>query len=366
MKQKFLQTIFLFLFLGVIYLGSSSYSNNNASKMSSNSTVGCGGGGCHSTLSNARCNITVTGFPDSTTYVPGQVYPVTINVKGSAPSTKVGINFSVTGGTISGLGPMGALTLVNSTSARHTTPSSFAVSGANRVFNYTFNWTAPSSTSGNIVLFASANAVDGNNTTSGDFYGTYKSNNAPFSLDYLSFTTQTKANEVSLNWVTNREDNIDYFSLERSNDGINFFEVEKFNALGDINNGRIYSGKDYPKYSDDYYYRLKIVSNAGDFTFGPTKLVSFNNGAKFEAISFPNPVMAGNAVHLNVFNNKSEKVEVFVMDTRGILISKETYDANKGTNYLHIASSVFRRPGMYYIEVRPSTGGKISLKHLAN
>jgi hypothetical protein len=357
MKKKFLQLLFPATVLGIIYIGTSSYSNNNSSIMSSNSQIGCNTGTCHGASIPALCNISVTGFPDPLSgYNPGSVYPVTINVSAAGKSA-AGINFSVSAGTISGLGA--GLTLVNSTSARHTTPKALVSSAT----TFTFNWTAPSTAVANINLYIAANGVNLNGTRAGDAWNVY-SISSPLSIEYLNFDAASKANEISLDWKTSKEVDLDYFIIEKSLDGIEFDSVTMYNALGNANIGRNYTHKDYPQHSDDYYYRLKIVNKDGSFGYSQTKKVIFDNGARFEVLAFPNPNASGEYVNLNVFNNKSETMEVSVTDIKGLVIYNKVEPAIKGTNYLQVKSVL--PPGIHFIKVAPKNSSPFIIKQLTN
>lgn len=116
---------------------------------------GCGS--CHGNSASAATTITLTGLP-ATGYVAGTTYPVTLTITNA---TKVGAGFDLnfSGGTISNAP---AQTMVMGTELHHTAMKAMVAGSA----SWNFSWTAPAAAA--VTLDISGNAVNGNNSDSGD------------------------------------------------------------------------------------------------------------------------------------------------------------------------------------------------------
>lgn len=95
----------------------------------------------------------------------------------------------------------------------------------------------------------------------------------PLPVELISFSAQHKYTHNEIKWETASETNNDYFSLEVSNDGINYKEIEKVKGAGNSNQPIKYSVKDYDIQEGVVYYRLKQVDfNGNSETFSPVAL----------------------------------------------------------------------------------------------
>ncbi len=125
---------------------------------------------CHGGGSSATSGITVTAVPAFTLneYMPDSTYKISVDVSASGFS-KFGFACEILDSANKNCGNMfGAGTGVkfqNAFNARknavHTAPKS------GTTVSFTFSWTAPPS--GKVIIYSAANAVNGNNNTTGDF-----------------------------------------------------------------------------------------------------------------------------------------------------------------------------------------------------
>ena len=52
----------------------------------------------------------------------------------------------------------------------------------------------------------------------------------PLPLNFISFTAERKTNYTLLKWTTANEQNVDHFAIERSNDGVRFYDIGRIAA----------------------------------------------------------------------------------------------------------------------------------------
>ncbi len=131
----------------------------------------------------------------------------------------------------------------------------------------------------------------------------YEMSALPISLLYFS----AKANPdrtVNLNWSTTSEYNSDYFTIERSKDGVHFDGLRKIPSAGNSNTRKDYTTIDDHPYEGSSYYRLKQTDKDDKSTLSKIERVYFGDTQFFATVA-PNP--ARDEVQLRIdgtINNK--------------------------------------------------------------
>lgn len=132
-------------------------------------------------------------------------------------------------------------------------------------------------------------------------------------IELVDFTANEKSGKVELDWTTATETNCDYFSVERSLDGINFYEIGKIAAAGNSTGMKNYSMMDEEPVTGINYYRLHQVDFDGKSSNGPVKSVYFGSNSTLSIF----PSLTSNEVTVKLNDNKihlgNARVEVFDM-----------------------------------------------------
>ena len=81
-------------------------------------------------------------------------------------------------------------------------------------------------------------------------------NSSPLPIELISFQGSCNENKIMLNWSTASETNNDFFTLEKSQDGINFQPFTFIDGAGNSNKILNYTAADFNPYSGTSYYRL--------------------------------------------------------------------------------------------------------------
>jgi sugar lactone lactonase YvrE len=105
-------------------------------------------------------------------------------------------------------------------------------------------------------------------------------------LNLLSFTGTKNNSGNLLEWKTANEINTKAFTIERSNDGINFIGIGNVNASGNVNAN--YNFTDADKYNGIVYYRLKMIDVDGRFTY--SNIIKLSTLNLQLSTLYPNPV----------------------------------------------------------------------------
>ena len=133
-------------------------------------------------------------------------------------------------------------------------------------------------------------------------------------LKLISFSGKALKGTIQLTWQTSDEVNTNYFELQRSFNGKDFFEIATEKAIGQGSN--FYHSIDRQPQAGKNYYRLKILDKDGRVTYTLILTITTDNSAaKFTM--YPNParnvlVLAcsgtnGSAV-ITIYNQSGQKV----------------------------------------------------------
>lgn len=134
-------------------------------------------------------------------------------------------------------------------------------------------------------------------------------------VDMIYFNAEKSENDVVLEWATGSEKDNDFFSVQRSLDGINFTTLGTVNGNGTSLSLESYGYVDKAAPKATLYYRLAQHDIDGDVTHSPIKIV--RNDLDMEISVVPNP-FANNA-KLNVSGATGE-IQLKIYDINGKLV----------------------------------------------
>lgn len=159
-------------------------------------------------------------------------------------------------------------------------------------------------------------------------------------LKLLSFAASPDPAGALLTWETSDEVNTDYFSIERSNNGVDFSPVGKLSTTG-INKGNTnkYQYIDKNATSGLLYYRLKMIDLDKTFTYSAVQKVTV--GEKANIILYPNP-----ADHMITLKGVAKYSKARVTDMAGLTLITSNINGDELT--LDVSRL---KPGMYLLQV---------------
>jgi hypothetical protein len=197
-------------------------------------------------------------------------------------------------------------------------------------------------------------------TNTSDF-GTYAAARgaSPLPINLLSFDAKpNKEKQVDVYWQTASEVDNDYFTVERSKDGINFQPVKIVKGAGNTTAQRNYQTLDEKPYHGISYYRLKQTDYDGKSSYTGSVPVSIKDDADFDFAMYPNP--ADNT--LNIFPSLEDdaSARLIIYDSvNNIVFDKELtyYDAVNQIDISNLAS------GVYFCSMKVGTE-KVQMKRL--
>lgn len=262
--------------------------------------------------------------------VAGQTYNVSFYIslqdKSYRVSNNIGIYISVSAPSSAGSGPLPLIPQINETN----------------VINDIVNWTLISGTYtaiGGEEYITIGNFYDDISTTtainpSGNgAYATFyliedvcvtpqggMGCNTPLPVELLDFYGEGKEYYNQLHWITASEINNDYFTIEKSNDASNFYEIGIVLGAGNSNKMIKYQLADENLIESTNYYRLKQTDYNGDHSY--SKIIAIKN--KTENISvYPNPF--NNKVNINIKDYDTENVTIEIYSVAGEMVMLKNF-----------------------------------------
>jgi hypothetical protein len=175
----------------------------------------------------------------------------------------------------------------------------------------------------------------------------------PLGVTFVDFKAELMDRNARLIWSTASEINSDYFSIERSIDGLNFDVVGTVSAAGTSQTLLEYEFIDFNAFStnDHFYYRIKEVDFDGKPMYTDLRFLQRNQLQTNDIVVFPNPF----SDILNVYLPKDfdlENTVILLMDELGRLIN--SYPVNSQITSFTVSDLP---KGLYIIHV--SVDGKI-------
>ena len=168
-------------------------------------------------------------------------------------------------------------------------------------------------------------------------------NSGALPVQLISFTAHKQNNSVLLNWETASEQNTSHFSIERSNDGIQFSLLADVTATGNSQSLKNYSFTHDNPVTGINYYRLKQVDLDGRFKYSNAVKVIMQKDNLIHL--YPNPSVNNT---LLVFSKPVEKVTVNIFSATGQLV-KSIFIANGQTRQLIDISALSK--GIYTFRI---------------
>jgi hypothetical protein len=141
----------------------------------------------------------------------------------------------------------------------------------------------------------------------------------PVTLTYFKGKNIDQKN--SLSWATSDETDNDRFEIQRSEDGINFYEIGRVAGKGNGNGITEYSFEDANAIKGVNYYRLRQVDKNGKFSFSAVITVAVSN-KRYTIEQYPNPVQ--DVLTLRFEGNTYGNIQLSIADIQGRIVSRKT------------------------------------------
>ncbi len=166
--------------------------------------------------------------------------------------------------------------------------------------------------------------------------------NAPSNVVFIGIQAQKQNQQTQINFTTNPEFNSDFFEVEYSVNGRDFYLLQRLNSAGFVTTNTTYNVVDAVPKQGLTYYRVKALGRDGRTFYSGTKSVYF--GVEGSILVAPNPAI--DRVMVYVANSTNQSVIVNLIDALG----KKVSTTNGSGNSIAIELGKLQK-GMYILQV---------------
>jgi 1,4-alpha-glucan branching enzyme len=177
-------------------------------------------------------------------------------------------------------------------------------------------------------------------------YHVYLNMNAALPVTLIDFSGKNNGNDNVLSWTVANEKDLNYYELQRSNNGQNFSGISQINAAGKSTYS--FSDNIAPGTSSIYYYRLKSVDKDGNFKYSTVIKLRMPANGKFAEIN-PNP-FTGKLV-VNIESAMQDKATLIITDLSGRQLFKQSRVLSPGNNEVQIHKAGKFSKGTYLLTI---------------
>jgi hypothetical protein len=176
---------------------------------------------------------------------------------------------------------------------------------------------------------------------------TLSSSDATLPIELIDFTASANRQTVDINWKANTEINNDYFTIQRSRDGMHFTDIGKIPGAGTSYISTKYKYTDTNVLQGRWYYRLMQTDFDGKSKSSDIKRVDIETTFANDFVIYPNPVS-----DKFTFQGVSQYqiTAITVLNGQGTLLGVLDYDLSDGmySGDFDLSNNL---PGLYIIRI---------------
>jgi hypothetical protein len=152
---------------------------------------------------------------------------------------------------------------------------------------------------------------------------------------------------TALNWLTSSELDLEHFTIERSSNGVDFYELAQIEGNGGNNIETEYQWTDEYPLEGMSYYRLGQTSTDGVITYSEVLAVTCENSFSQGIQVYPNPFRDRFTISLG--SDLEGPIRITVLNQLGGVLLESQIEQRE--NQLETSIDVDLAPGIYFIRV---------------
>lgn len=182
-------------------------------------------------------------------------------------------------------------------------------------------------------------------------------------IELVSFVAESREKDVELRWTTATEINNDFFTVERSRDGLHFEAVAQTAGAGNTTTLQHYKAYDLAPLNGTSFYRLRQTDFDGRSTTSDVVTVYRKGNTDFSV--YPNPIDADDDVMIRLPHDTNRNLLIQIKRSDGSLVFERTYPVwNEQT--IRLSALPLEASGLYVLSVFTDDGGAYQQKLMAN
>lgn len=180
-----------------------------------------------------------------------------------------------------------------------------------------------------------ANTQNAGTITSANMFRwwTLVDNVKPLPVEWLRLSAECNKGLITIKWSTATELNADYFTIEKSIDGINFNAIENIIASGNSSTIKNYYTIDKDTYSGISYYRIRETDFNSSYII--SKMMVVVGCSNDDVFVYGNE--GGLSLNINAIDEGKYTIQLY--DMLGKKVMDEIQNVNKGENHFKLVSN---------------------------
>jgi hypothetical protein len=170
----------------------------------------------------------------------------------------------------------------------------------------------------------------------------------PLPVELISFEGEQLDGQNHLFWATASEMNNDYFTLERSADGITFYEIDRQDGAGTTSQMHSYESFDNYPLEGINYYRLKQTDFNGTFTY--SGIVALQNHVAGVQVVNVHPVPTIDVISFDITSPEQAGITIDILDLSGRKVMSTSAEIAPGESSVGIDITGLSQ-GVYMLQV---------------
>ena len=171
--------------------------------------------------------------------------------------------------------------------------------------------------------------------------------NTPLPVTLLFFDATASQNQVNLSWSTASEVNNDYFTIERSQNAVDFSPVLRIKGAGNSTQHLSYAAIDPGPLPGRSYYRLRQTDFDGTTEIFQMVPVTANVSLTHDLVLYPQPATLDSPVKVRFSCTIETEMELVITSVKGKMINEWVTRTHEGMNEIQIP--YMDLPGVYII-----------------
>lgn len=182
--------------------------------------------------------------------------------------------------------------------------------------------------------------------------------------ELLHISASPNVDHIEVDWTVGSEFNLDYYELQRSENGIDFETIALIDAVGTTQQQQNYAYADYGvSRNKNYYYRYQSVDNDFYTEFSPVVTAILSGSDKFteSMLLYPNPTNGNVYVDINLELNS--EISMVVLNNAGQYVDTKQFSGNMGNNVFTLDAASWAT-GVYVIQLTEERTGEMVRKRI--
>lgn len=182
--------------------------------------------------------------------------------------------------------------------------------------------------------------------------------------ELLNIWATPKVDNIEVGWLVGSEFNLDYYELQRSENGIDFEPIAIIDAVGTTQSEQTYTFNDYNVGRNKiYYYRYQSFDHDFSTEFSPTVSSQLSGSDDFaeSVLLYPNPT--NGVFHIEMSLDLNSEIELIVFNNAGQLIQSRQLQGSNGNNVFVLDAQEWAN-GVYIVQLTETRTGEVVRKKI--